>query len=43
MELSINISNIILSMREFQKKNCIKEQCVTNVQYLYDCITPFLI
>lgn len=25
-------------MRNFQKENCIKNQCVTNVQYLYDCI-----
>ena len=32
------LSNIILSMREFQEKNCIKKQCVTNAQYLYDCI-----
>jgi hypothetical protein len=32
------ISNIVLSMREFQKTHCIKEQCVTNAQYLYDCI-----
>jgi len=38
MELSIFISNIILSMREFQEKNGIKKQCVTNTQYLYDCI-----
>lgn len=32
------ISKLVISMREFQKINCIKEQCVTNVQYLYDCI-----
>lgn len=38
MELSILISNIILSMREFQKENNIKKQCVTNVQYLCDTI-----
>ena len=25
-------------MREFQKKNCITKQCVTNTQFLYDCI-----
>ena len=37
MNKSIWISNIILSMREFQEKNCIKGQCITNVQYLYDC------
>jgi hypothetical protein len=34
----IIISNIILSMREFQAKNNIKNQCVTNTQYLYDVI-----
>ena len=39
MELSIIISNIVLSMREFQKQNCITKQCVTNTQFLYDCIT----
>ena len=38
MEFSILISNIILSMREFQKENNVKKQCVTNSQYLYDCI-----
>lgn len=32
------ISNIVISMREFQEKNCIRKQCVTNTQYLYDCI-----
>jgi hypothetical protein len=31
-------SNIVLSMMEFQKINNIKNQCVTNVQYLYDCV-----
>jgi hypothetical protein len=35
---TILISNTVLSMREFQKKNCIKNQCVTNCQYLYDII-----
>ena len=38
MEVSILISNIILSMREYQKENNIKKQCVTNAQYLYDTI-----
>jgi len=38
MDLPILISNIILSMREFQKENNIKSQCVTNTQYLYDII-----
>ena len=38
MELSILIANIILSMREFQKENNIRKQCVTNCQYLYDII-----
>lgn len=38
MDLSILISNIILPMREFQAKKCIKGECVTNTQYLYDCI-----
>ena len=32
------IGNIILSMREFQEKNGIKKQCITNAQYLYDII-----
>ena len=32
------IGNIILSMREFQEKNSIKKQCITNAQYLYDII-----
>jgi hypothetical protein len=32
------IAKIIRSMREFQEKNGIKKQCVTNAQYLYDCI-----
>jgi len=38
MELTMFVSNIILSMREYQKKHNIKEQCITNVQYLYDFI-----
>lgn len=38
MENSIFIANIILSMREYQKENNIKNQCVTNTQYLYDII-----
>ena len=38
MERSFTISNITLSMREFQKENNIKGQCVTNTQYLYDTI-----
>jgi len=38
MERSILISNIILSMREFQKKNNIKNKCASNTQYLYDTI-----
>lgn len=38
MEISIIISNVILYMREFQEKNNIKKQCITNTQYLYDCI-----
>jgi hypothetical protein len=36
--MELTIQNIILSMREFQKKNCIKKQCISNSQYLYDCI-----
>ena len=31
--------NIIMSMREFQKNNNIKNQCLTNAQYLYDALT----
>ena len=38
MEHSIIISNIITSMREFQKENNIKGHCITNTQYLYDFI-----
>lgn len=38
MEFSILIANIILSMREFQEKNGIKNQCVVNTKYIYDCI-----
>jgi len=38
MELTIFISNIILSMRKYQKENDIKRECVTNAQYLYDII-----
>lgn len=29
-----SISNFVISMREFQRKN----NCITNVQYLYDTI-----
>ena len=36
--MEILISNVVLSMREFQKNNGIKKQCVTNTQYLYDTI-----
>jgi len=36
--MEILISNIVLSMREFQKNKGIKKQCVTNAQYLYDII-----
>lgn len=38
MDKSIWMSNIILSMREYQEKKCIRKQCITNVQYLYNCI-----
>jgi len=38
MDVTIFISNIVLSMRKFQKENNIKKQCITNVQYLYDAI-----
>ena len=38
MERSILVANIILSMREFQKENNIRKQCLTNSQYLYDII-----
>lgn len=31
------LSDIVLNMREFQKEHFIKQQCVTNAQYLYDC------
>jgi len=32
----IMLANIVLLMREYQKKHNIKKQCVTNCQYLYD-------
>jgi hypothetical protein len=32
----IILANIVLLMREYQKKHNIKRQCVTNCQYLYD-------
>jgi len=35
MEHSL-ISNIVVSMRKYQKENNVKKQCVTNAQYLYD-------
>lgn len=38
MDHSIILGNMVLSMREFQKKNNTKNQCATNVQYLYDII-----
>ncbi len=33
-----HITGIILLMKEYQKKNNIKSQCITNSQYLYDFI-----
>ncbi len=38
MDITNFISSVILSMREYQKQNNIKKQCVTNAQYLYDII-----
>jgi len=38
MELTICVGNIINSMREYQRKNNIKNKCVRNAQYLYDTI-----
>jgi hypothetical protein len=32
----IILANIVLLMREYQKKHNIKKQCVTNCQYFYD-------
>ena len=32
----IALANIVLLMREYQKKHNIKKQCVTNCQYFYD-------
>ena len=32
----IMLANVILLMREYQKKHNIKKECVTNCQYLYD-------
>ena len=36
--VSMKIGNVILSMREFQKENNIKRECVVNTQYLRDII-----
>lgn len=36
--MSINTVSILLAMREYQKMNTISKMCVTNAQYLYDCI-----
>ena len=41
MKRNITVSEIALSMRDFQKNNNIKKQCITNTQYLYDCIKPY--
>lgn len=38
MDPTILLANIILSMREYQEKECIKNKCVTNSQYLYNFI-----
>jgi hypothetical protein len=38
MDRDLFVANIILSMREFQKENNIRKQCLTNSQYLYDII-----
>jgi hypothetical protein len=38
VENSIKINNIVNSMREFQKINNIKNQCMTNTQTLYDIL-----
>lgn len=32
------VANVVLSMRQYQKENDIKRQCITNTQYLYDLI-----
>ena len=32
------IAAIILKMRKYQKINKVEDQCMTNCQYLYDCI-----
>jgi len=32
------VARIILHMREFQKNNNVIRQCLTNTQYLYDCV-----
>jgi len=33
------LSHILSFMLEYQKANNIEKQCITNTQYLYDCIT----
>ena len=38
MTLERELANVVLSMRTFQKDNFIRNQCITNCQYLYDCI-----
>ena len=38
MENEEFVSNILLSMREYQKENNIKGRCITNVLYYYDVL-----
>ncbi len=38
MNATERLGKIILSMREYQKNNNIKGECITNAQYLYDTI-----
>lgn len=41
MEITKKLGKLILAMREFQKRNNIQKECVTNVQYLYNVIKQF--
>lgn len=35
---AVEIAYIIIKMREYQKNNDVKRQCITNAQYLYDIL-----
>jgi hypothetical protein len=40
-ETETKLTNILLSMREYQKQNEIKSKCVDNCQFTRDVLTPY--